>query len=98
MSEIELEQMSENSITIRLHLPVEEAVKMRDELKKERRGIPKLNKETFESFAQWVFEDVDESLVRSLTDCFGPSDDQSQSTFGDAKTDQDDDSSEFNPW
>jgi hypothetical protein len=94
MPEIELEQKSEQ-IIIRLRLSAEEAVQIRNDLKKDYANIPKLNKETFESFGQWVFEDLDDSLVQSLTDFF-VFDNEKTNKASDPK--EDNDPSEFEPW
>ena len=53
-------------MTIRFHLPVSEAEEIREELKPEFKHLPKLNKETFESFGEWVFEDVADCVIQAL--------------------------------
>lgn len=97
MPEIELEPITKK-ITVRLRLSVEETMTIRNEIKKEYTNIPKLNKETFESFGRWVFEDVDEALVQSLNDFFELNDGQAPNINDDKQPHIDDDPSEFEPW
>jgi hypothetical protein len=67
MPEIELEQKNEQ-IIVRLRLSTEVAVRTRNDLKEGYTNIPKLNKETFESFGRWVFDDLDDALVQNFID------------------------------
>ena len=55
-----------NSIVIRFVLPKTSASDIRDGLKEDYTNIPKLNRDIFESFAEWLFEDVSDSILKTL--------------------------------
>ena len=86
---------SSESITVRFVLSSANASEVREELKEDYTNIPKLNKDTFESFGDWVFEEISECIVCGLT----------SSSRGGTQVDrknspepEDDDSSQVEPW
>ena len=51
---------------VRFVLPKTSASDIRDGLKEDYTNIPKLNRDIFESFAEWLFEDVSDSILKTL--------------------------------
>ncbi|OGU65567.1 MAG: hypothetical protein A3C56_05650 [Ignavibacteria bacterium RIFCSPHIGHO2_02_FULL_56_12] len=93
---VEITIGEDRSLNVRLVFPVEEAAKARDDLKSEYKSLPKLNKATFESFATWVSDDIDEALGRSISSFYEPRDKESKLNIESPK--KDDDPSTFEPW
>jgi hypothetical protein len=81
-----------NSIVIRFVLPKTIAADIRDGLKEDYTNIPKLNRDIFESFAEWLFEDASDSILKTLWNIHLDS-----SQIEDNESNEDE-SSEIEPW
>ncbi len=86
MADLEV-KIEDHTIIIRYRLAIADTIQIRDDLKKDFVNIPQLNKETFESFADWVLDDITEVVVQGVTN-----------TQTEAKENEDDEKSEFEPW
>lgn len=94
MAELKVRDTSD-SIVIRFILPSVNASEIREELKDDFTNIPKLNKDTFESFGDWVFEEISDSIIQTLVGIRN-----NRSANDRQKNEQilDDESSEIEPW
>jgi hypothetical protein len=81
-----------NSIVIRFVLTKTIASDIRDGLKEDYTNIPKLNRDIFESFAEWLFEDASDSILKTL---WNINLDSSQIEDNESNEDE---SSEIEPW
>lgn len=61
-----------DQILVRATISIDETVEIRDSLKDEFRGIPSLNQELFTDFAQWVFEEIQQTAMTTLAEMKNP--------------------------
>jgi hypothetical protein len=97
MQEPDIECVEQDKgIIVRIRLSIQESIKVRDEIKKDYCQIPKLNKTTFDSFATWVYEEIDDALAQNLIDFY--EDEIIETNLPNKRKDEDDEPSKFEVW
>jgi len=88
MSDFEVTKVGDR-IVVRATISIDETVEIRDSLTDEFRGIPKLNQECFTDFAEWVFEEIQDTAMTTLAEL---------KNSGSTQVDLPEEPSTFEPW